>query len=102
MARAHATRTRPHPDPLPEGEGTGSGSLAWITDVALFMTVALVLARGMMLETLRDAFQVEMGSQPVPRGPGAATSVILDLLCGLPALLVLLRASLDPAFHIWR
>ena len=66
------------------------------------MTVALVLARGMMLETLRDAFQVEMGSQPVPRGPGAATSVILDLLCGVPALLVLLSASLDPAFHIRR
>ena len=66
------------------------------------MTVALVLARGMMLETLRDAFQVEMGSQPVPRGPGVATSVILDLLCGVPALLVLLRAALDPAFRIRR
>ena len=66
------------------------------------MAIALVLARGMMLETVRDAFQVEMGSQPVPRGPGPATSVILDLICCVPALLVLLRASLDPTLPIRR
>ena len=73
-----------------------------MTNFALFITVALVLARGMMLETLRDAFQVEIGSQPVPRGPGATASIILDLLCCVPALLVLLRAALDRAFDVRR
>jgi O-antigen ligase len=73
-----------------------------VTELALYTTVALALARGMMLETLRDAFGVEMGSQPVPRGPGAATSLVLDLLCCVPALLVLLRAAIDRTFVVRR
>ncbi len=101
MARVHAVRKRPNPNPFPEGEGTNR-RLAWVTNTALFMSVALVLARGMMQEMLRDPFQVEMNSQPVPRGPGAATGVVLDLLCCVPALLVLLRAAIDRSFVLRR
>jgi O-antigen ligase len=83
------------------GEGSGE-PLSWITNVALFMSVVLVLARATILETLRDPFQVDIGQESYPRGPGAGTGLILDLLACLPAMLVLLRAAIDRGFGLRR
>jgi O-antigen ligase len=59
-----------------------------------------VLARVTMLETLREALEVTPGADPVPRGPGPGTSLVLDLLAWVPALLVLTRGAVDSTFHV--
>jgi O-antigen ligase len=77
---------------------------AWpkrLTQAAFFISIALVLARATMLETLRDPFEATPGAEPVPKSFGAAASVVLDWLAIVPALLVLLRAALDRTFQ-WR
>jgi O-antigen ligase len=73
--------------------------LSWL---ALGLGLALVLARGTMQEFLRDPFEVTPGSEPVPRAAGPATSIGLDLLCCVPALLVLLRRAIDGGFQLRR
>lgn len=55
-----------------------------------------------MREVLRDPMDVRPGSDPVPRFAGPAASVGVDLLCCLPAMLVLLRALLDRTFTFAR
>ena len=67
----------------------------WLSWAAFVLAAALVLARSMMLETLRNPLEVQPGAEPVPRGPGAGTGLVLDLLCCVPALLVLLWRALD-------
>jgi hypothetical protein len=62
------------------------------------MSIALVIARAMQLETLRDPFDVQFGGEAIPRGPGAATSLLLDLLSCVPAILVLARRALNRNF----
>jgi O-antigen ligase len=70
----------------------------WITRIALGLAIALVVARATMTQQLRDPFQVQPGIQVnAPRGVGAAGSVLLDLLMCLPAILVLVRSSVDRA-----
>jgi O-antigen ligase len=59
--------------------------------LAFGLLVAVVIARLMMLETLRNALAVSPGAPPVPAGPGPTAGLVLDLLAGLPALLVLAR-----------
>ena len=66
-----------------------------LTWIALGLALALLIARGTMQEFLREPFDVRPGSQAMPRSAGPATSIGLDLLCCLPALLVLLRRSID-------
>jgi hypothetical protein len=73
---------------------------AWFTQAAFLLAVSLVLARAMMLEQVRDAFAVVPGSQPYPRAPGPATGLILDLLCAVPALLILARRLVDSTYII--
>jgi hypothetical protein len=73
---------------------------AWITQAAFLILLALVAARCTILESLREPFSVSPGSTPFPRGPGAATSMGLDLLCGLPALLILFRRAVDRTYSI--
>jgi O-antigen ligase len=75
-------------------------SLGWITDLALYGSIALVLARGMMHEILREPMQVQIGQEPAPIGPGPATGLILDALCCVPALLIVLRSALDRGWPI--
>ncbi len=74
--------------------------LPWLTQVAFVLAIALVVARGFMLETLRDAFDLSAGTLIAPKGCGPAGSVVLDLLCCLPAILVLLRRVLDKTYIV--
>src|SRR5687767_7780557 len=67
--------------------------LAWLSHAALVLALALIASRALMLETLRDPFEPAPQSEAAPGGPGAGTSVVLDLLCCVPALLVLVRRS---------
>jgi O-antigen ligase len=73
---------------------------AGLTQIAFGLALALVAARCMLLETIRDPFDVTPGSTPIPHGAGADTSLILDLLCCLPALLVLARRCLDKTYTL--
>jgi O-antigen ligase len=61
---------------------------------ALAMVLMLVVTRGTMQEFLREPFQILPGSDPSPRAAGPAISIGLDLLCCVPALLVILRRLL--------
>src|SRR5256885_6452727 len=72
----------------------------WLTRAAFVLTAALVVARSTMLETLRNPLDILPGAEPVPRGPGAGSGVVLDLLACLPALLVLARRAIDPAYAL--
>src|SRR5215217_1355145 len=72
----------------------------WLTRAAFVLSAALVLARATMLETLRNPLDVFPGSESIPRGPGAGTGPVLDLLACLPALLVLARRAVDPAYSV--
>jgi tetratricopeptide (TPR) repeat protein len=76
-------------------EQTAAAWLPRLTQLAFVLAAAVAYARATMLETLRDAFDVAPGSEAIPGGPGAGTSLWLDLLCCVPALLVLLRRVLD-------
>lgn len=53
-----------------------------------------------MEEILRGAWLPVPGSPLVPAMPGPATTIGLDLLCCLPALLVLARRVSDPSFSL--
>jgi len=66
--------------------------------LAFLLTLVLVIVRMSMEEILRGAWLAAPGSTPVPAMPGPATSIALDLLCCLPAILVLGRRSFDGAF----
>jgi O-antigen ligase len=73
----------------------------WISRVALGLAIALVVARATMTQQLRDPFDVQPGSQvKAPRVLGAAGSVLLDLLMCVPAVLVLVRSSVDRTYMI--
>src|SRR4051794_24192623 len=69
---------------------------------AFGLALALVLARGMMSDSLRPPFEanVQAGSVAEPRAPGAAAGLGLDVLCCVPALLVLLRGVMDRNFTL--
>ena len=70
----------------------------WLTQTAFGLTLVLVILRMSMQEILRNAWASVPGSGPVPAMPGPATSIWLDLLCCIPALLVLARRLLDDQF----
>lgn len=74
---------------------------AKLTDVALVLAVGLCLARGMMLETLREPFAVVPGMS-ILRSPTAAVTAVLDWLSFVPAMLVCLRSAIDPTFQLRR
>src|SRR5439155_1255012 len=75
-------------------------SVIRLTRWAFFRCLALVIARACMLEFCRDPFPAAPGGEPVPRGPGAATSLILDLCCGIPAILILIRRVVDRTYRL--
>ncbi len=66
----------------------------WLNRIALVLTLAILIARLTMLETLRDPSAVSPNTSIPPRAPGANTSVLLDWLSLLPAVLICLRAGL--------
>lgn len=73
---------------------------AMLTQTAFGLALALVACRCMLLETIRDPFEINVGGIAIPRGAGADTSLVLDLLCCIPAMLVLLRRCLDKTYTI--
>src|SRR3982751_3922339 len=88
MRRAPETSAAPWP-----------ARLEWF---ALGLALALVIARGTMQEFLREPFDVLPGAEAAPRAPGPAASLGLDLLCCVPALLVLVRRAIDGRFALRR
>ena len=92
-ARAHYYQTIRDPRPAIDWR-------AMLTQLAFGLALALAAARCMLLETIRDPFDVGVGSTPIPRGAGADTSIFLDLLCCLPAILVLARRCLDKTYTL--
>jgi O-antigen ligase len=73
---------------------------AMLTQAAFGLALALVAGRCMLLESIRDPFEIRVGGTAIPHGPGADTSLIFDLLCCLPAILVLVRRCLDKTYTL--
>ena len=64
--------------------------------VALVILLSTVVGRAVMMQNLRDPFNVAPGSQPYPTSSaGPAAAIVLDLLCCVPGLLILLSRTLD-------
>jgi O-antigen ligase len=72
----------------------------WVTRAAFVLALGLVLARATMLEMLRDPFDAAPGAQPAPVPPGPGSSLVLDLIAWIPALLVLARAAFDRSYVV--
>jgi len=73
---------------------------AMLTQLAFGLGLALVAGRCMVMETLRDPFDIRVGALPSVLGAGADTSFVLDLLCCVPAILVLARRCLDKRYTL--
>src|SRR2546427_13308797 len=71
-----------------------------LTQAAFVITIALIIARALMPEILRDAMEAVPGGDTTPRGAGPATSLVLDLICWIPALLVLVRTIIEKDYVI--
>jgi O-antigen ligase len=71
----------------------GSRPVEWWTQIAFVLAVALVLARATMGDFSKS--HGEPMTADTPRAAGAATQMALDLLCCLPAILVLGRRVSD-------
>ena len=69
-----------------------------ISRFAFILTLALVIARALMSETVRESLDVTPGGMAAPAGPGAAATLFLNALCCLPAILVLVRRAVERPF----
>src|SRR3954470_24513216 len=78
---------------------TGGGPrLELLTRGAFWLGMVIVCARVGMSETIRDPLPGGPGSIGAPRGGGAWSSLFLDLLCCVPAILILLRRVMDSTY----
>src|SRR5687768_10935722 len=96
-------RRTPPPRPFTAAEPSSdgpAGAAVWLTRASLVLAGGLIFSRATMLETLRNPLDVQPGADPVPLGPGAAAGLVLDLLCCVPAMLVLARRAFDPAYAL--
>jgi O-antigen ligase len=75
------------------GQGQEGKRWAWLTTLAVVLLLGFVLARAMMFEVDRDA-------GATVRGAGPITSLGMDLLCCVPALLVGLRRVVDRGYRL--
>lgn len=85
--------------PTAESSSTSSPSadpLAGLTAFALVLLLTTVAVRACVNELSGDAFGLA-GSADVG-GPGPTTTILLNLLCVVPALLVLVRRAIDPTY----
>src|SRR5437867_520393 len=87
------------PRPKQPADNVGAEYTA-LTKLAFVTMLALVIARATMVEILRDPTPVLPGTTGPPRGAGVATSLVLDLLCCVPAILILLRRAIDRTYAI--
>ncbi len=82
-------------DDLRDGDADPIGARI-LTRCALAVALILAAVRATMLEGAREAPLQPL--DPVP--PGAASTLILDLLCCIPAALVLMRRFIDSSFKL--
>lgn len=68
--------------------------MARLTQVATAVALILVAVRMTMTEAVRQSFGLGAFAD-LPAAPGPTTTLVLDLLCWLPALLVLVRRAID-------
>src|SRR4051794_11544444 len=68
----------------------------WLTQIAFVLAMALVVARGTTGDFSHDRSEPMMSA--APRAGGPATGIGLDLLCCVPAILVLARRVSDRAY----
>jgi hypothetical protein len=76
----------------------------WLTRLAFLIALAVVIARLMTAEVIRNPTQAVAGDQAAPIGPGPATGLVLDLIATSPALLILARRAIDSQYrlrHSW-
>lgn len=95
-----AARIRAKPNVSPEDGDDQSALGTVMTGAAFGLTLAVVIARAMLSETLREPFDVTPGGFEAPRGPGPTTTLVFDALCCLPALLVLARRAFDEEYRV--
>lgn len=69
----------------------------WLTRLAFGLLLAIVIARCLMLEVVRETLGV---GTSVGTGPGPTTSLILDWLTFVPTLLILVRRLLDADYAL--
>ena len=67
---------------------------------AFVLAVAAGAARTILSEMIRDPLDLAGASLGAPRMAGPATSLALDLLCCVPALLILIRRAADRSYAI--
>ena len=97
-SRPPQQRRGPGPESAPPRETPWLAPV--LTWTAFALSLVLVLARGMMGESIRSATLLPVGSPDEPRGPGPSTSLLLDLLFCVPALLVLARRAVDRTWSL--
>lgn len=93
---AAAARAPARPRPAP-----GEPASPWpvlLSRAAFVLTLALVIARALMSETIRESLEVIPGGTAAPDAPGPASTLLLNALCCLPAILVLLRRAVERPF----
>jgi len=95
MARSSTQRRSPSKPRQSATPAETSPFAPWLTGAAFFLSLVLVIVRAMMTETIRAGSFGAFGAEYAPLGPGPATSLLMDLLFGLPALLVLGRRVID-------
>ncbi len=71
----------------------------WLTKIALILALVLVAVRITSLEVVREVMDFSVDSISVA-GPGPTTTLLLDLLCWTPALLVLARRAFDRRYTL--
>ncbi|MDB5320470.1 MAG: lipid core-O-antigen ligase-like enyme [Phycisphaerales bacterium] len=79
-----------------EMSGAGSRPVEWLTQIAFVLAMALVVARATTTDQSKER-GVAMTSE-TPRAGGPAAAMGLDLLCCVPAILVLARRVSDRAY----
>ena len=70
------------------------------SNAVLLASIALCLSRAMMMEIAREPFVLIPGEAMPTGGAGSVVTVVLDMLCFLPALFVGLRAMVDQGFRL--
>src|SRR5258706_3873012 len=79
---------------VPKSAGSGeSRTVEWLTQIAFVLAMALVVARATTGDFSKDRSEPMVSA--APRAGGPAVAIGLDLLCCLPAILVLARRVSD-------
>lgn len=78
-------------------ESAEPSRFTWITRLAFGLLLAVVIARCLMLEVVRDSTAT---AGTIASGPGATTSLLLDWLTFVPMLLILVRRLVDADYTL--